>query len=190
MLLHVLALANTHYRPAWSAESTDTTAHQDDGFNLSIMDSFHSKGRRDDNAANAEDDSYAYGYGNAPGSFSGSGSGPGCLTNEDAYLGNGCCAGTCGESHTNCFDCPTTQEQDPVNYGGPSCFRDGSCIAEEPSGVCAAAGRQRSRGTGTVYAGWCACPEGSFCSGGGCNMTTPRQLWNPDEVSMHLTLAC
>ena len=33
------------------------------------------------------------------------------------------------------------------------------------------------------YAGWCICPEGSFCLGSGCNITAPRNLWNPDEVS-------
>ena len=66
---------------------------------------------------------------------------------------------------------------------GPGCLTN-----EEPSGLCAVAGRKRSRGTGTEYAGWCACPEGSFCHGSGCDTTTPRQLWNPDEVSVHFTL--
>lgn len=140
-----------------------------------------------------EDDGYAYAYDygggdHAPDGFSESGSGPGCLINKDAYVGNGCCAGACGDTYTNCFDCPTTQEQDPVNYGGSSCFQAGSCIAGEPSRSCAAPSEKQPRGTGTEYAGWCVCPEGSFCSGGGCNATTPRQLWNPDEVRVRCVL--
>ena len=111
-----------------------------------------------------------------------------CLNNGEAYLGNGCCAGTCGDTYMNCFDCPTTQKQDPVNYGGPSCFRNGSCIAEEPAGACAAPSVKNERDNydgKTEYSGWCVCPEGSFCSGDVCNAVAPRQLWNPDEVSVH-----
>ena len=115
-----------------------------------------------------------------------------CLSNHDAYLGNGCCAGTCGDTYTHCYDCPATSDQDPVNYGGPSCFREGACIAEEPQGLCPAPANKFDRGTGTEYAGWCVCPEGSFCGGGACtsNVTTatgvassPRDRWDPDTVS-------
>ena len=107
-----------------------------------------------------------------------------CLTNKEAYRRNGCCAGTCGDTYTTCFDCPTTQEQDPLNYGGPSCFLDGSCIANTPAGSCAAPSVKEPRGDETEYAGWCECPEGSFCNGDGCSKTAPRQLWNADEVSV------
>ena len=118
------------------------------------------------------------------------GSGPGCLTNQEAYLGNDCCAGTCATSLNGCFDCPTTPQQDPANYGGPSCFQNGACIAQEPAGVCNAPSRKRPRGTGTEYAGWCACPTGSFCHGSGCNSTTPRNMWNPDEVRICTACDC
>lgn len=105
-----------------------------------------------------------------------------CLTNKEAYLRDGCCAGACGVSdggYDYCFDCPTTQEQDPMNYGGPSCFRDGSCIAGEPPGSCAAPSEKQPRGTGTEYAGWCVCPEGSFCSGGGMQRNDTQTVVEP-----------
>lgn len=115
----------------------------------------------------------------------GGGSSPStCLTNNAAYRYNGCCAGACGDTYDNCFDCPTTQEQDPVNYGGPSCFRNGSCIAEAPIvSDCAAPSEKQPRGE-SAYGGWCMCSEGSFCRGDGCSNTAARGLWNPDEVSM------
>lgn len=156
--------------------------------------------RRDgDSTANYDDDGYDYyGYGGgfsgfsgfSRSGFSGSGSGLGCLTNQEAYLRNGCCAGSCATSYSSCFDCPTTPQQDPANYGGPPCFQNGACIAQEPAEVCNAPSQKRPRGTGTEYAGWCACPTGSYCRGSGCNSTTPRNLWNPDEVSMRTARDC
>lgn len=116
----------------------------------------------------------------------------GCLSNQDAYLGDGCCAGTCGDTYTHCYDCPATSDQDPLNYGGPSCFREGACIAEEPQGSCPAPADKRDHGTGTEYAGWCVCPGGSFCHGGACAADaaaaagvalSPRDRWDPDAVS-------
>lgn len=72
-------------------------------------------------------------------SYSGSRSGSGyydCLSLSDAFIGGGyddderCCAGTCAEkNYEHCYRCPTKSEKDPVNYGGPSCFRGGVCIA-------------------------------------------------------------
>ena len=107
-----------------------------------------------------------------------------CLTNQQAYFGAGCCAGACGDTYANCFDCPTSIGQDQANYGGPSCFRAGSCIARTtPLGSCAAPSVKQVRGE-SEYGGWCVCPEGSFCRGDGCNTTTARGQWNPDEVSV------
>lgn len=116
-----------------------------------------------------------------------------CLSNREAYIGDGCCAGTCAENgYGGCYGCSTTSDQDPVNYGGPSCFRAGACIAEEPQGSCPAPADKQDRGTGAEYAGWCVCPGGSFCQGGGCpsNVTAatgvalrPRDRWDPDTVS-------
>lgn len=56
-----------------------------------------------------------------------------CLSNEVAYIGGGCCAGACGDTYAHCYDCPPS-DQDPLNYGGPSCFREGACIADEEFG--------------------------------------------------------
>ena len=135
--------------------------------------------------------SYSYEIKERTSGFSGSGSSPSCLTNQEAYHGNECCAGTCGASSLNaCYDCPTPEE-DTVNHGGPSCFREGACIADEPRVACPASAHKKVRGTGTKYAGWCICPEGSFCEGKACdedgdtddNIDHPRDRWNPDEVS-------
>ena len=119
-----------------------------------------------------------------------------CLSNQEAYIGDGCCAGTCAENgYGGCYNCPTTSEEDPVNYGGPSCFREGACIAEEPQKSCPAPADKHDRGTGTEYAGWCVCPGGSFCHGDGCstNLTSatvtieaPRDRWDPDKVRTDL----
>lgn len=160
--------------------------------------------RRDEgsssNSESDDDDAY-YGYDNYSGSgstahiasgYSGSGSALQCLTNQEAYLGDGCCAGTCATSLNACYDCPEKKKNRKENVGGPSCFREGACIAEEPQGLCPAPARKRVRGTGTEYAGWCVCPGGSFCQGDGCttNATTatgaalnPRDRWDPDKVS-------
>lgn len=104
-----------------------------------------------------------------------------CLSSEDAYVGSGCCAGTCGTTYSSCFDCTTNKEQDPLNYGGPLCFRAGSCLQEESEKVCS----PPSRGifndveNNGKYTGWCICPMGTFCSGDQCDATSPRDRWNP-----------
>ena len=110
---------------------------------------------------------------------------------QDAYIGNQCCAGACGTSYFACFDCLSTPEQDPYSYGGPSCFVEGSCIAQASERVCAPPARlQFDVNDGTPYAGWCLCPKGSFCHGDGCNSNTtaeagppPRDRWHTDTVS-------
>lgn len=110
---------------------------------------------------------------------------------QDAYIGNQCCAGACGTSYFACFECLSTPEQDPYSYGGPSCFVEGSCIAQASERVCAPPARlQFDVNDGTPYAGWCLCPKGSFCHGDGCNSNTtaeagppPRDRWHTDTVS-------
>lgn len=148
-----------------------------------------------------DDDGGVYGYSGYPSSgyisgynsgYSGSGNLPNCLTNQEAYIGDGCCSGKCATSLNACYDCPEKGKKNKNNVGGPACFREGACIAAEPKGSCPAPASKRVRGTGTEYAGWCICPGGSFCQGDGCtsNVTTatgvassPRNRWDPDTVS-------
>ena len=115
-----------------------------------------------------------------------------CLSNADAYIGEDCCAGTCGTNFYGCYECLTTPQQDPVNYGGPTCFREGSCLAQQSEQSCPPPSRlQFNQQDGAQYAGWCLCPQGTFCQGDGCNgnatSTTetpaPRDRFNKDDVS-------